>query len=70
MKEDTSSVVKEGRPPLVPAPHKLVSTSKRKRTIFPKIPKVIRDACFTRTIVDKGDTIVSCRNCDRNLKCT
>ena len=70
MKEDTSAVVKEGRPPLVPAPHKLVSTSKRKRTVFPKIPKVICDACFTRTMVDKGDTIVSCRNCDRNLKCT
>ena len=70
MKEDTSAVVKEGRPPLVHAPHKLVSTSKRKRIVFPKIPKIICDACFTRTMVDKGDTIVSCRNCDRNLKCT
>jgi len=67
-KEDRTS--REMRPTLTPPPHKLVSTSKRKRTIFPRIPKVHCDACFTRTMIEKGDTIVSCRNCNRQLKCS
>jgi len=58
------------RPTLTPPTHKLVSTSKRKRTIFPRISKVHSDACFTRTMIEKDDTIVSCRNCNRQLKCT
>jgi hypothetical protein len=70
MEEEKTSLGVQVRPTMTPPPHKLVSTSKRKRTIFPRIPKVICDQCYTRSMIEKGDTIVSCRNCDRHLKCT
>jgi len=68
MEEDKTS--REVQPTLIPPLHKLVSTSKRKRTTFPRIPKVLCNACFTKTMIEKGDTIVSCRNCNRQLKST
>jgi len=68
MEEDKTS--RQVRLILKPPPHKLVSISKRKRTIFPKIPKVLCDACFTRIMIEKCDLIVTCCNCNSQLKCT
>jgi len=70
MEKDSTSLSKQVRPTLRPLPHKLVSTLKWKKTIFPKIPKVLCDACFTKIMIERGDTIVYCRNCDRQLKST
>lgn len=69
--ENTKDTSKDGstaeRPPLKRQGHTLVSTSKSKRAIFPRVPKVICQVCMTRTMVEKGDVSVNCRNCDSDL---
>lgn len=55
------------RPPSKRPAHTVISISKQKRMIFPKIPKVTCDICFTKTMVEKGDMVVCCRNCDKEL---
>ena len=65
--EDTQKDISE-RPSLKHTSHKLIAIVKRKRTIFPKILKVTCDICSTKTMVEKNDEMVICRNCDRTLK--
>jgi ribosomal protein S27E len=65
--DDTQKEISE-RPSLKHTSHKLVSIAKRKRVIFPKFLKVACDICITKTMVEKNDEVVTCRNCDRNLK--
>ena len=55
------------KPPLKHTSRKLVSIAKRKISIFPRILKVNCDICSTKTIVEKNDEMVTCRNCDRTL---
>jgi hypothetical protein len=47
--------------------HVLLSHSKHKRAIFPKILKVSCDICATNTMVERVDNSISCKNCDCEL---
>ena len=44
--------------------HVLVSHSKHKRTIFPKVWRVHCDKCKVNTMVEESDDYVECKNCD------
>ena len=44
--------------------HVLVSHSKHKRTIFPKVLKAHCDKCKVNTRVEESDGYVECKNCD------
>jgi ribosomal protein S27E len=56
-----------GQPTSKRPAHVLLSHSKQKRAIFPKILKVSCDICATKTIVERGENSISCKNCDHEL---
>lgn len=56
------------RPPLKRQGHTLVSTSKSKRAFFPRVSKILCQVCMTKTMVEKGDDSVNCRNCDSEIR--
>ena len=69
--EDTNDASKgesiAERPPHKRQGHTLVSTSKTKRVFFPRVPKIVCQVCMTKTMVEKDDVSVNCRNCDSDI---
>ena len=55
------------RPPLKRQGHTLVSTSKSKRAFFPRVSKILCQVCMTKTMVEKDDIFVNCRNCNSDI---
>ena len=68
-KRMASKNVQEGalQPPSKRPSHMLISHSKQKRAIFRKLPKVTCDNCGTKTLVIRGATSISCKNCDHQM---
>ena len=64
-KEPQSS---QPRPKATRPIHVLSSRLNEKRVVFPSIPRVICEICFTRTRYENEETNATCKNCHAILK--